>query len=85
MKVKMYSKQNCGYCVKAKTWFKSKNISYKEIDLSIEENRNEFIKNIMPDYPNAKTVPQIFVNDIYVGGFDNLMEKQDWVLSQLND
>lgn len=82
MDVLIYSKQNCGYCVKAKTWFKSKNIEFQEIDLSIEENRNKFLNDVVPHYPNARTMPQIFINGEHIGGYDDLIAKQDYVLNQ---
>lgn len=66
-KVKIYSKETCPYCIKAKNWFKTKNIEYKEVLLN-----SSTIPQFIRDCPNAKTVPQIIVCGELIGGFDQL-------------
>lgn len=65
----IYTKNNCSYCVKAKQLFKSKNIEYVEKNIEILDYRLELLNK----YPEAKTVPQIFVNNSRVGGYDELV------------
>jgi ribonucleoside-diphosphate reductase alpha chain len=56
----IYSKENCKYCDYAKIFFKNKEIKYSEI------------KNELPEF--AKTYPQIYHNDNYIGGYDELFD-----------
>ena len=66
MDVEIYSKTNCGYCDKAK--IKLQNHSPKIHMLDADYTREEFFKK----FPNAKTFPQIIINDEYVGGYHDL-------------
>ena len=81
MNVLIYTKPNCPFCVKAKQWMQDKNVQYKEINVSEEE---KFI-NMQKKIPGAKTVPQIFVNDKLIGGYDDLIAKQEEVINLLNN
>jgi glutaredoxin 3 len=67
-KVIIYSKNNCPYCDHAKTLLKSKQITYTEIH--VDENPAELEKMIT--LSGRRTVPQIFINDQAIGGFDDL-------------
>lgn len=67
----IYSKQNCPYCVRAKNLFRSHGLSFKEIDLTGNFEELEKLKNRTKHF----TVPQIFINDIFVGGYTDLVEK----------
>ena len=65
----IYSSYNCGYCDRAKKLLDEKKINYKEIN--IQENPAE--REVMLKKANGKrTVPQIFINDIHIGGFQEL-------------
>ena len=68
MKVVVYTKTRCPYCDRAKALLKSKGQEYEEINLDNDEKRfsDLMIKTGM------KTVPQIFINDKCVGGFQEL-------------
>ncbi|MDR0484051.1 MAG: glutaredoxin 3 [Alphaproteobacteria bacterium] len=71
MKIEIYSKTVCPYCVKAKNLLKLKGVSDKIIEYNIETDpakREEMLKRVV----GAKTVPQIFINDVLVGGYDDL-------------
>ncbi len=68
--IEVYSTQNCPYCVRAKALLQSKGLEYEEIDISTDvERTREMIKR-----SGRRTVPQIFINDQSVGGFDQLAE-----------
>ena len=41
--VKIYTTQTCPYCVRAKEYFKEKNISYEEYDVATDEKAREEI------------------------------------------
>lgn len=67
--VVIYSTAVCPYCVRAKQLLERKGIEYKEINLSNEapEVRIELMQRT-----NHRTVPQIFIQDKFIGGFDQL-------------
>ena len=70
MNVVVYSKSNCVWCDSAKNLLDSVDLSFNEIDLSDDIERSEFYKKIGE---GVKTVPQIFIDDIRVGGFPELV------------
>tara|TARA_B100000925_G_scaffold23662_1_gene16069 strand:- start:178 stop:393 length:216 start_codon:yes stop_codon:yes gene_type:complete len=65
----MYTKDNCIWCDRAKILLDSKKISYNEIDLSDDSERLKFYEKIGD---NVKTVPQVFIDDKRIGGFQDL-------------
>ena len=69
-KIKMYTKEVCPYCVKAKAYLKGLGINNIE-EISIEG--SEDLKNEMVKLSGRQTVPQIFVGDFHVGGCDDLL------------
>jgi glutaredoxin len=82
MKAEIYSKKDCGYCVRAKQFLQNKNIPYHEFIISpgmgestLLENQSYVTKDqLLQRYPNARTVPQIWIDDQHIGGYDNLVE-----------
>jgi glutaredoxin 3 len=68
--VKMYTTAVCPYCIRAKQILKSRGVSHIEevrIDLSDQE------RDRMMALTGRRTVPQIFIGDVHVGGCDDLM------------
>ena len=70
-KVEIYSKSNCSYCVMAMNFFDSKNISYEVYSAD----NPEIFKEMMERNPQARSVPQIFIDDKLIGGYTDLIEK----------
>lgn len=68
-KIEMYTSANCAYCVAAKNLLKSKGLDYAEIRIDTDPLRREE----MLARAQRRTVPQIFVNDRLVGGYDDLV------------
>lgn len=67
-KVIMYTKEQCPYCVMAKQLLASRNVTVEEIRIDLDESkRDEMIART-----NRRTVPQIFINDQAIGGYDDL-------------
>lgn len=65
----IYSTKVCPYCVRAKALLQQKGQQWEEIDVSYDaELREEMIKKA----GGRRTVPQIFINDQHIGGFDDL-------------
>lgn len=68
-KVKMYTSAVCPYCVRAERLLDAKGITNIEkirVDLNPEQ------KVEMMQKTGRRTVPQIYVGDTHVGGFDDL-------------
>jgi glutaredoxin 3 len=75
MKFTVYSTAACPYCTQAKALLKSKNITFEEIHL--DQNR-ELMMEIMQK-TGHRTVPMIFAEEIFIGGFDDLRKLNDRV------
>ena len=68
MKVTIYSKSGCPNCVTAKNLLQSLNLEYKEIDVEVGDRLANFVAN----YPDARQMPQIWIDDQRVGGLAGL-------------
>lgn len=67
--ITMYSKQTCSYCVRAERLLRSKgSVSLNKI--KVDDNPDEL--GIMIARTGRRTIPQIFIGDTYVGGFEDL-------------
>lgn len=78
MKAIIWSKYNCPYCDQAKALLKHKGILFEEKKIGDGYTREELLEAV----PTARTVPQIFLDDKHIGGFQELnehlkKEKQD--------
>ena len=68
-KVEIYTSPLCGFCHRAKSLLNQKGVQFEEIDvLSNPDEKPAMIKRA----DGARTVPQIFIGDIHVGGCDEL-------------
>jgi glutaredoxin 3 len=72
MKAIVWSKDQCTYCVQAKKLLESKGIEYEERNIMHGTWTKE---QLLEAVPTARTVPQIFLNEEYVGGFNELKNK----------
>ena len=64
----IYETALCGFCSAAKRLLDSKGVSYTQIPVDTQpEKRDE-----MMERSGRRTVPQIFIGDHHVGGFDDL-------------
>ena len=70
--VEIYSKSNCLYCDKAKNYFTQNNISFVEHNVEVPE----VFDTLMNRNPNARTMPQIFIDNELIGGYTDL---EDWL------
>lgn len=62
----VYSKPNCVFCDRLKDVLKNKNISYDEIIIGEDIEVRTFLEK----YPNIKTVPAVFHENEFIGGYD---------------
>ena len=68
MKAIVWSKNACPFCVQAKALLESRGIDYEERNVQTEWTREQLLEAV----PNARTLPQIFLDDNYIGGFAEL-------------
>lgn len=66
--VRVYSTQICPYCVRAKMLLKDRNIAFEEIDVTGDHDKRDWLV----ETTGRRTVPQIFIGDEAIGGFDDL-------------
>ncbi len=67
MNITIYTKANCVNCTAAKQLLKSKGLEYEEQELTPER-----MTYFLMDYPEARQMPQIFIEDQRVGGLAGL-------------
>lgn len=68
MKAVVWSKDACPFCVQAKALLESKGIDYEERNVMHEWTREQLLEAV----PTARTLPQIFLDDVHIGGFTEL-------------
>jgi len=66
----MYTQAFCGYCAAARSLLDKKKVTYEEIDVTL----NAKLRREMADRSGKNTVPQIFIDERYIGGYDDLSE-----------
>ena len=69
-KIKMYTTSWCGPCKMAKKFLAEKGYNFEEVD--IEE--NNISRDVMASMSKGHTVPQILINDLPIGGFEDLVK-----------
>lgn len=67
-KIVIYTANLCPYCTMAKRLLDKKGASYSEINVDAEPD----LRQKMMEETRRRTVPQIFIGDLHVGGFDDL-------------
>lgn len=65
--VLIYGRPGCGYCIKAKLLAQSHGINFEYKDITEDDSIRE---ELYRAYPDTKTVPQIWVNNKHVGGYN---------------
>lgn len=68
VEVKLYTWNNCPYCVRAKSLLTSKGVSFEEINLDGKDAEFQALK----ERTGWKTVPQIFIGEKMIGGYTDL-------------
>jgi glutaredoxin len=64
----IWSKDMCPYCDRAKALLTQKGIQYEERKVGGGWSKQQLLESV----PNARTVPQIFLDGKLIGGFDQL-------------
>jgi len=68
MKVEIYTKNWCVYCYRAKAMLEAEGIEYVEYDVTLDRE----LEAEMRERSGARTVPQIFIDGVAMGGSDDL-------------
>lgn len=67
MKVEIYSKESCPFCVKAKALAERENLDFDYYMLNEDFTREELFEK----FPTARTFPQITIDGESIGGYDD--------------
>ena len=70
MTATVWTKPGCPFCDMAKTLLEQKGIKYEERNIGNGWTREQLLEAV----PTAKTVPQIFIDDQYIGTFEHLKQ-----------
>jgi glutaredoxin 3 len=68
--IEIYSTAVCPYCISAKNLLKSKGLEWSEVRIDTDPAQRDLM---LQRSGGRRTVPQIFINDQHVGGFDDLV------------
>ena len=71
MKAVVWSKEQCPYCVQAKKLLELKGIEYEERNIQKDWTKEQLLEAV----PEARTLPQIFLDGEHVGGFTELKQR----------
>lgn len=69
-KVEIFTAANCSYCGWAKRLLDKKGIAYEEIRVDLDEVKREELAR----RTDRTSVPQIFIGDTHVGGYEDMIE-----------
>lgn len=67
--VTLYTSPLCGFCHAAKRLLTDKGVSYAEINVAADPSKRQ---EMMSRAGGRHTVPQIFIGDVHVGGYDDM-------------
>ena len=68
-KVVIYTGPRCNYCSAAKHLLSKKKVDYTEFDIAVDQSK---MQEMQERTKGAKTIPQIFIGDTYIGGYNEL-------------
>ena len=66
--ITIYTKAHCPNCITAKLILDAAGLKYADVDIEVGERMANFLK----EFPDARQMPQIFINDQRVGGLSGL-------------
>lgn len=68
MHIEIFTGPGCGYCDRAKATLTANGLAYTERNMAEREVRAEFAERL----PREKSLPQVFVDGIHIGGYEDL-------------
>ena len=69
MNIIMYTQDNCTYCNSASREFETRGWKYATHNIKHKDNLN----NLKKQFPDVRTVPQIWIDGNHIGGYNELM------------
>lgn len=66
--ITIYSAEWCGFCTKAKEYLNAQNKGYRVVDV-------EDVEELPEEFNMAGTLPQIFVDGVFIGGYNELVQE----------
>lgn len=73
-KIEVYTTTYCPFCTRAKNLLKRKGVPFDEIDVTDDD---ELREKMIEMSGGRRTVPEIFINDKIIGGFEELKALDD--------
>lgn len=74
MKVVIYTKPNCPWCVKAKELAKNLHLDYEEKRFEVDFTKEELREKMNLSEWERLFLPQVFINDKHIGGYEEFAE-----------
>jgi len=68
---KIFGKENCGYCKRAKDLLSSEGLEYKYLEKDVDYDKETLVDMVSTD---NITYPQVFKGNQLIGGYDDLLE-----------
>jgi glutaredoxin 3 len=68
--VTIFTTTACVFCLRAKEFLRSRGVSYREVDVTGDDEARE---RLMEKSNGRRTVPQIFIGDVHVGGYTDMV------------
>lgn len=72
--VTIYTTSSCVFCLRAKDFLRSRSVTYEEVDVTGDDAARA---QLVERSNGQRTVPQIFVGDVHVGGYTDLVRLDD--------
>ena len=70
-KIVIYTGPMCNYCSAAKHLLNKKKVNYTEFDIAVDSSKRQ---EMQEKTNGARTIPQIFIGETYVGGYQELKD-----------
>jgi len=72
LKIEIFSQNNCSGCVQVKNLLLAKNLPFTEYNLTTQPATKQLLLNRVP---GIRTVPQVFINDVLIGGLQQVQQE----------
>ena len=74
MKIVIYGKDRCKFCLMARQLLNSRGIAFEYFDVMQDESKIQMVREEWQKMNSPATVPAIWVNSKFIGGYNRLIE-----------
>jgi glutaredoxin len=74
MKIVIYGKNRCKFCLLARQLLNSRGIAFEYFDVMQDESKIQMVREEWQKMNSPATVPAIWVDGKFIGGYDHLIE-----------